>query len=152
MAIRREYQGKNSRWTEAEDEQLIELWRKQKCLFDPSVENYHNKKRKLDKWKYIAGQLGKHVDEVRKRATSLRTMYGKLLHSDTPGGSEAKPYTSRQRWLWWNLEFLQRFLTRRCHAPTATAKLEGTEHSLEDQRLKWARDRLARMPLELLLQ
>ncbi|XP_036398542.1 uncharacterized protein LOC118787181 [Megalops cyprinoides] len=142
-----ELQGRNSRWTETQDEELIELWRKQKCLFDPTIESYHNKKRKYDKWKKIAGQLGRNVDEVRKRATSLRTMYGKLLHSDSPGDCEAKPYTGRQRWLMRKLDFLQGFLRRRCHAQTTTPRLQSTVLSSEHARLRRARDRLSENPL-----
>lgn len=59
------------------------------------------------------------VNEVKTRAASLRTQYGKLIRAK-PSGSGQKPLASKQNWILQHLDFLKAHVTHRPTESTLT--------------------------------
>nr|XP_055049237.1 uncharacterized protein LOC129434331 [Misgurnus anguillicaudatus] len=100
------------RWMSEMEDQLVDLWQHCECLYNVSCKEYHNRNDKERNWAEIAAALEIPVEEVKTRATTLRTQFSKLLKSKPSGASE-KPLTSKQRWLMKTLMFLRKHVTQR---------------------------------------
>ncbi|CAL8384751.1 unnamed protein product [Gadus morhua 'NCC'] len=74
--------------------------------------NAGNKYDKDRSWHDIATAMDIPVEEVRARATSLRTQYSKLLKSK-PSGSGDTALTSKQKWMLKSLFFLKAHVVQR---------------------------------------
>ncbi|XDV47030.1 hypothetical protein PO909_016779 [Leuciscus waleckii] len=100
------------RWTSEMEDQLVDMWQHRECLYKVSCKEYHNRNDKERKWAEIAAALEIPVEEVKTRATTLRTQFSKLLKTK-PSGTFEKPLTSKQRWLMKTLMFLRKHVTQR---------------------------------------
>ncbi|XP_056144996.1 uncharacterized protein LOC130120472 [Lampris incognitus] len=109
-------------WGPAMDNMLIEFWRKHECLFNSSIESYHDKDLKTKLWSEFAMSIGKPASDVERRSRSLRTQYGRLLwHPE-------RVNTFQQRMLREKLDFLRPYIVRR----RVDASLEGKFDDEED--------------------
>ncbi|XP_016373045.1 uncharacterized protein LOC107712335 [Sinocyclocheilus rhinocerous] len=101
-----------TRWTSEMEEQLVEMWQQHDCLFNVSSKLYHNRSDKEKSWGEIASVLNVPVEDVKMRATTLRTQFTKLL-KPKPSSSGEKGLTQKQRWLLSSLEFLKKHVAQR---------------------------------------
>ncbi|KAF7200673.1 uncharacterized protein [Nothobranchius furzeri] len=105
------------RWTSEMEDQLVGLWQQRECLYKVSCRTYHNRNDKERSWAEIASALDIPVEEVKMRATSLRTQYSKILKVN-PSGSGEKTLTNKQRWIMKSLMFLKKYVTQRATEST----------------------------------
>ncbi|XP_029953718.1 uncharacterized protein LOC115393067 [Salarias fasciatus] len=100
------------RWTVGKENKLLELWEQHECLYNLSSDKFHNKIERERKWVEIASVLELPVEEVKTRATSLRTQYARLVK---PGGSsrDKQSMTERQRKILSSCEFLKKHIIHR---------------------------------------
>ncbi|XP_049323079.1 uncharacterized protein LOC125806764 [Astyanax mexicanus] len=122
-------------WTEDLETSLVELWQQHSCLYDLSSSSYHDRQAREKRWQEIAGVLQLPANEVKTRAASFRTQYGKLL-KPKPSGSGQKPLTSKQQWILTHLDFLKPHVTHRTTATTLaldTVECEDIEGIEEEQ-------------------
>lgn len=99
-------------WTQALEQNLIELWQQHECLYDVANEMYHNRAEKEKRWTEVASALQQPVEEVKTRAVSLRTQFVRLV-KPKPSGSDNKPLTPRQRWLLRAMGFIKKYVSHR---------------------------------------
>ncbi|XP_062239063.1 uncharacterized protein wu:fb74b10 [Platichthys flesus] len=109
--------GHRAIWGQETEHSLIEIWQEHQCLFDVSSSQYHNRVEKEKAWREIAKCLQQPVQEVKTRATSLRTQYSRLI-KPKPNGGEIKPLTPRQQWLIRAMDFIKPYIV---HRPCETA-------------------------------
>ncbi|XP_042364129.1 uncharacterized protein wu:fb74b10 [Plectropomus leopardus] len=102
-----------TRWTRDMEDLLVDLWKQYECLYDVSSDTYHNKLEKERCWEEIAVALDLSVEEVKVRATSLRTQYTRVLKPLTSGSGKNKALTPRQRRILKSLKFLRKHVNPR---------------------------------------
>ncbi|CAM4674260.1 unnamed protein product [Leuciscus chuanchicus] len=111
------------------EERMLEMWQQYECLFNVSSKEYHNRSDKEKSWGEIASDLNVPVEEVKTRATTLRTQYTKLL-KPKPSGSVEKGLTHKQAWLLRNLEFLKKHVAQR---PSETSLDQSVKDLIDGQ-------------------
>lgn len=62
-------------WNRRQVQQVAELYREKRELWDIKDDHYHIKNKKNDAWQWIAEGMGCNVDEVKKKITSLLSSY-----------------------------------------------------------------------------
>ncbi|XP_049954026.1 uncharacterized protein LOC126470299 [Schistocerca serialis cubense] len=62
-------------WNRRQIQQVVELYREKRELWDHADDNYHTKSKKNDAWLWIANGMGCKVDEVKKKMASLLSSY-----------------------------------------------------------------------------
>ncbi|XP_041850012.1 olfactory marker protein a isoform X1 [Melanotaenia boesemani] len=131
------------RWTSEMENKLVELWEERECLFNVSAKSYHSRNDKDKSWQEIASAMQLSVEEVRGRATTLRTQYSKLLKSKA-SGSEEKALTAKQTWMLKSLSFLKTYVIQRTTSlPTSMKNTLATEElpcSDQDEAPEWSED------------
>ncbi|MGH0145444.1 UNVERIFIED_CONTAM: hypothetical protein FKN15_044069 [Acipenser sinensis] len=99
-------------WTKEREDELVQMWSNNPCLYDCSVKAYSNRISKSNAATEIAKALGTTSAEVMKRITSLRTQFLRLIKAPA-SGSEGKKRTVHQDWVVKNLAFLTPHVRKR---------------------------------------
>ncbi|XP_033466660.2 uncharacterized protein LOC117246795 [Epinephelus lanceolatus] len=125
-----------TRWTVDMEDLLVDLWKQYECLYDVSSDTYHNKAEKERCWEEIAVALDLSVEEVKMRATSLRTQYTRVLKPlALSGGKKNKALTTRQRRILKSLKFLRKHVNPRftdCNSDQSTKDTLNTQQNSEE--------------------
>ncbi|XP_076015487.1 uncharacterized protein LOC143007874 [Genypterus blacodes] len=127
------------KWTLEMEGKLVELWQENECLFDVSSKEFHIREEKEKRWAAIAAALGRPVNEVKTRATSLRTQFTRLLKPKS-GGSGDTGLTPKQIWILEMCDFLKPHVTSRSTDtgldPAVVAQLDESYSEREDEDLE----------------
>uniref|UniRef100_A0A1A8H8R2 MADF domain-containing protein n=1 Tax=Nothobranchius korthausae TaxID=1143690 RepID=A0A1A8H8R2_9TELE len=118
------------RWSSEMEERLVGMWQQRECLYNVSCKAYHNRNDRERSWAELAVCLVISVEEVKMRATSLRTQYSKILKVN-PSGSGEKTLTNKQRWIMKSLMFLKKYVTQRA---TESTLYQSTKDAMAAER------------------
>ncbi|XP_067372301.1 uncharacterized protein [Channa argus] len=114
-------------WGPTMDKMLIDFWRKNECLFNPSIDSYYDKELKTKLWTEFAQSIGKPVSDVERRSRSLRTQYGRVLwHPE-------RVSTVQQKMLREKLDFLRPYIVRRGGESYLEEKCDDREEDDEEE-------------------
>ncbi|KAK2839435.1 hypothetical protein Q5P01_013175 [Channa striata] len=114
-------------WGPTMDKMLIDFWRKNECLFNPSIDSYYDKELKTKLWTEFAQSIGKPVSDVERRSRSLRTQYGRVLwHPE-------RVSTVQQKMLREKLDFLRPYIVRRRGESYLEEKSDDREEDDEEE-------------------
>ncbi|XP_037611162.1 uncharacterized protein wu:fb74b10 [Sebastes umbrosus] len=98
-------------WSVEKEDKFVELWQQHDCLYD-SADRYSDRLEREKKWSEIATALELPVQEVKIRATTLRTQYSRLVKPRC-SGRKMRPMTARQRRILRSCEFLKKHINHR---------------------------------------
>ncbi|GAA6234925.1 uncharacterized protein LOC108885274 [Lates japonicus] len=126
MAANDVYTGR-IRWSEDMEDLLVDWWQQFECLYNVSSDTYHNKAEKERCWEEIATALDLPVEEVKVRATTLRTQYSRLL-KPLRSGRKSKAMTPRQKRILMSLRFLRKHVVPR----STESALDQSEQNSDD--------------------
>lgn len=99
-------------WSVEKEDKFIELWQQHDCLYNVSSDRFYDRMEKEKKWCQIAAALNVSVEDVKIRATSLRTQFARLVKPQG-SGSKKKAMTGRQRRILTTCDFLKKHITHR---------------------------------------
>ncbi|TKS90226.1 hypothetical protein D9C73_024357 [Collichthys lucidus] len=98
-------------WPMDKEDEFLELWQRHECLYNMSGDRFYDRIEKEKKWAEIARALDLPVEDVKMRATTLRTQYARL--SRAQGQRRNKPMTHRQKRILKSCEFLRQHINYR---------------------------------------
>ncbi|XP_051272769.1 uncharacterized protein wu:fb74b10 [Dicentrarchus labrax] len=99
-------------WSVEKEDRFLELWQQHECLYNLTGDRFYDRIEREKKWSEIATALELPVEDVKTRASTLRTQYSKLV-KPRGSGKKKRPLTLRQRRILKSCEFLKKYISHR---------------------------------------